>query len=86
MQKFKTRQSLATKMLFRPGSYNIKDISGLTPLNCLTPKLCYEEIRATPLIFIDKSIFDRSLKIFIKENTQTNERGIGPPLILTKGA
>jgi hypothetical protein len=84
MQKFKTTQSLAIKMPFRPGSYNI--ISGLTPLNYLTPKLCYEDIRATPLIFIDKSIFDRSLKIFIKDNTQTNERGIGPPLILTKGA
>jgi hypothetical protein len=60
-------------------SYNIKEISGLTPLNCLAPKLCYEEIRATPLIFVDKSIFDRSLKIFVKENTQTNERGVGPP-------
>jgi hypothetical protein len=84
MQKFKTRQSLATKMLFRPGSYNIK---GYIRANApeLSHTLCYEEIRATPLIFIDKSIFDRSLKIFIKENTPTNERGIIPPLILTKG-
>jgi hypothetical protein len=60
-------------------SYNIKEISGLTPLNCITPKLCYEVIRATPLIFVDKSVLDRSLKIFVKENTQTNERGVGPP-------
>jgi len=59
-------------------SYNIKEISGLTPLNCLTPKLCYEDIRATPLIFVDKSILDRSLKNFLKENKQTNERGVGP--------